>query len=352
MTEGLGPAWYELPRAWGAAPVRGRLRSTPEDFRVEEELGFEPTGDGEHLLLLIRKTGMNTADVSRWLAEVLSVRRRDVGHAGLKDRHAVTDQWFGVHLPGRDPRLPDPPPGIQVLRRLRHRRKLRPGALRGNRFVIRLRELRGAPEALPARLLTLARFGVPNWFGLQRFGRGGGNLVGAERLFAGHAVRDRQIRGLYLSAARSLLFNQALAERGRDGSWQGVVPGDVMTFSGSRSLFPADASTPDDPRLRQLDLHATGPLHGLDGIRPSGRAAELERAVLGRFPALCAGLEAFRMRADRRALRLPVRGLGWWQPDRESLELQFFLPPGSFATAVIRELAELDDGPAGGPVPA
>lgn len=318
---------------------------------MEEQLGFEPTGDGEHLLLLIRKTGINTADVSRWLAEALSVRRRDVGHAGLKDRHAVADQWFGVHVPGRDPRLPDPPQGIRVLRRLRHRRKLRPGALRGNRFIIRLRELCGAPEALPPRLLTLARFGVPNWFGLQRFGRGGSNLLGAERLFAGQTVPDRQIRGLYLSAARSLLFNQVLAARVRDGSWQGVLPGDVMTFSGSRSLFLADASTPHDARLRQLDLHATGPLHGLDGIRPSGPAAELERAVLERFPALCAGLEAFRMRADRRALRLPVRGLGWWWPAPDSLVLQFSLPPGSFATAVIRELAEVEEASAGAPEP-
>lgn len=340
MTNWLQAAWYGLPRAWGPPPVRGRMRSEPEDFRVEEQLSFEPSGAGEHLLVLVRKRGLNTADVSRWLANALSVRRRDVTHAGLKDRHAVTDQWFGIHLPGREITLPEPPDGIRVLKTVRHRRKLRTGALRGNRFVIRLRELQGSSSALARRLFTVARFGVPNWFGEQRFGREGGNLEHAERLFAGERVRDRHVRGLYLSAARSLLFNQVLAARVTEDSWQSALPGDLMTFSGSRSVFVADAGTSADPRLARMDLHPTGPLHGIDGLEPGGVAAELEQTVLARYAQLAEGLEVFRMRADRRALRLPVSALAWHWPASDSVELAFSLPPGSYATAVVRELAE------------
>lgn len=339
MTDWLRLAWQDLPHAWGAPPVRGRMRSCPEDFRVEEQLNFVPSGDGEHLLLLVRKCGLNTADVSRWLSDALSVRRRDVTHAGLKDRHAVTDQWFGVHLPGREVKLPEPPENVRLLGSVRHRRKLRVGALKGNRFVIRIRALQGERRKLAQRLQTVARFGVPNWFGDQRFGRGAGNLEGAERLFRGETVRDRQVRGLYLSAARSLLFNRVLAARVDDGSWRRALVGDLITFSGSRSLFPADADTRADRRLERLDMHATGPLHGIDGLQPSGRVIELERRIFQEFPTLSAGLEAFRMRADRRALRLRVENLAWWWPEPESVELSFSLPPGSFATAVIREIA-------------
>lgn len=340
MTDWLHAAWFDLPRAWGPPPVRARMRAQPDDFRVEEQLGFAPGGEGEHLLLYVRKRGLNTADVGRWLAEALGVRRREVTHAGLKDRHAVTDQWFGIHLPGREVSLPRPPDGIRVLRAVRHRRKLRTGALQGNRFVIRLRELDGARPELARRLMQVSRFGVPNWFGEQRFGHGGGNLSAAERLFGGEAVRDRHLRGLYLSAARSLLFNQVLAARVRDGSWQQALPGDLMTFSGSRSLFQADTQTGSDPRLARLDLHATGPLHGIDGLQPTGSVVELEQEVLAHYPLFAQGLESFRMRADRRALRLPVVDLAWHWPAEDAVELSFTLPPGAFATAVIRELAD------------
>ncbi len=340
VAEWLEQAWTGLPFAWGGPVASGRLRVQADDFRVEEDLGFEPSGEGEHLLLRIRKRGLNTAQVSTWLADALAVRRRDVTHAGLKDRHAVTDQWFGVHLPGREVTLPQPPEGIRVLRMARHRRKLRTGTLRGNRFVIRVRELDGDTTALHARLLRLSRSGVPNWFGEQRFGRGGGNLEAALSLFRGEPVRDRQVRGLYLSAARSLLFNRVLAARVEAGTWNRALVGDLMTFSGSRSLFRAEPATAVDRRLAAVDLHATGPLHGIDGMAPEGEVFRLERRVLAAYATFAEGLEHWRMRAERRALRVAVADLGWWMPARDTLELAFRLPPGSFATAVLRELVQ------------
>lgn len=338
MTPDPAAAWSLLPRAWGAPVGRARIRDCPEDFRVIEELGFAPTGEGEHLYLRIRKMGWNTADVAAWLARALGVRRRDVGRAGLKDRHALTEQWFAVHLPGRDVRLPDLPEGVEIVRAVRHRRKLRIGALRGNRFIIRLRGFDGDAVALNRRLLAISRGGVPNWFGEQRFGRQGGNLAAADRLFHGERVTDRHLRGLYLSAARGFLFNRVLAERVRAGNWNRVLQGDLMTFTGSRSLFPADDTTPFDRRLDELDLHPSGPLHGVDGVTPTEETLRLERDVLSQHADFARGLEDYRLRAERRALRVAVENLAWHRLDDDDWELAFSLTAGSYATAVLREL--------------
>jgi len=340
MRADLDAAWHDLPHVLGPPGLTGRLRRQPEDFRVRELLSFSPSGDGEHLLLEIRKRDWNTADVASWLARGLGVKRRAVTFAGRKDRHAVTEQWFGAHLPGRWPDLPELPPGLDLLRTVRHGRKLRLGALRGNRFRIRLTALQGGREELHQRLWRIARSGVPNYFGAQRFGIDAGNLAGAERLFQGQRVSDRPLRGLYLSAARAFLFNQVLAERVRRNCWDQVLPGDLMTFSGSRSIFPSDMRTARDPRLEALDLHPTGPLPGTPGMQPESDALQLEQEVLERHSTLLHGLVDYRLRAERRALRLPVTDFGWTEND-DSLTLNFSLPPGAFATAVIREIIDI-----------
>ncbi|MCK8516402.1 tRNA pseudouridine(13) synthase TruD [Methylonatrum kenyense] len=340
MAADLATAWHGLPHAFGKPGLCGKLRQRPEDFQVSEQLSFTPSGDGEHLLLQIRKSGWNTGDVASWLSRALGVKRRSVTFAGRKDRHAVTEQWFGVHLPGRWPDLPELPPGLELLQSTRHGRKLRLGALRANRFRIRLTELQGPREVLHRRLVRIARRGVPNYFGAQRFGIDGGNLAGAERLFRGQRVSDRPLRGLYLSAARALLFNQVLAQRVRRNCWDQALPGDLMTFSGSRSIFPADDTTACDPRIMALDLHPTGPLPGIPGMQPEAAARELEERVLqGHAPMLQVLLD-YRLRAERRALRLPVAELGWFEEDG-ALALSFSLPPGAFATAVIREIIDI-----------
>ena len=339
----LESAWTHLPGACGPPPVSALLRSEPDDFRVRELLNFDPGGEGEHLLLRLRKVGWNTGDVARWLADALGVKRRLVTFAGRKDLHAVTEQWFGVHCPGQYPELPELPDGLTLLEATRHHRKLRLGALVGNAFRIRLRDLQGPTALLHRRLHAVARHGVPNYFGDQRFGIDGGNLRGASRLFQGQRMRDRTLRGLYLSAARSFLFNRVLATRVANGTWNRVLPGDLMTFSGSRSVFPADAETPDDKRVAALDLHPTGPMPGIDGLQPFATAHDLEQEVMETWPTLSAGLRDYRVHAERRALRLPVTALGWHR-DADDLVLSFRLPPGAFATAVLREIADIRKG--------
>ncbi len=182
-----------------------RIRSCPEDFRVDEELGFSPDGEGEHSLLHIRKRNRNTDQIARQLARHAGVRARDVSYCGLKDRVAVTSQWFSVWLPGKaDPDWSTmEEEGLQILEQSRHRRKLQRGALQCNRFEIVLREIQGAQEDVEKRLSLIKAQGVPNYFGEQRFGRDGGNLLAAQTMFEGKRIKDRFLRGLYLSSARS-----------------------------------------------------------------------------------------------------------------------------------------------------
>ena len=238
--------WDRLPSAYGEPPGRGLLRARPQDFRVFEELAFEPDGAGEHVLLLVRKVCANTRHVVRQLARLARVAPVDVGYAGLKDRRAIAEQWFSVRLPGGREE-PDwdalVRPEWRVLRASRHSRKLRHGALQSNRFSIRVRELAGAAGALEQRLGRIAEGGVPNYFGPQRFGRGDSNLARAWKwLVCGEAPRPaREARGFALSAARSLLFNAVTARRVAAANWDAVVAGDVAGLDGSGSVFAVTA---------------------------------------------------------------------------------------------------------------
>jgi tRNA pseudouridine13 synthase len=338
------PDW---PRAWGDPPIAAVMRAAPEDFIVDEVLGFAPDGEGEHALLQIRKRGANTEFVARALARHAGVRQGDVSYAGLKDRHAVTTQWFSVHLPGQ----PDPDwsalesDELRIITSARHSRKLRRGALRANRFRITLRDVAGDDDALAARLDLIAREGVPNGFGPQRFGRHGDNLARAAEMFAGGRIRDRSLRGLYLSAARSFLFNEVLARRISERTWNVALPGDVMMLDGSHSHFHIDAvDTEIQRRVAAFDIHPTGPLWGRGTSPVSGASLALERSVIARHEEWCRGLEMAGLNHERRSLRLPVKAMSWLQPEAGTLQVGFELPAGAYATAVMREIVAGDVG--------
>lgn len=344
----------ELPRAFGPPPARARIRASDEDFRVEELDAFAASGEGEHLLLTVEKRGMNTAFAARALAAWAGVDESAVGYAGLKDRHAVTRQRFSLHLPGREA-----PPldalrveGLRVTGAERHARKLPRGALAGNRFALVLRELHGERAAVEARLAEVAARGVPNYFGEQRFGRGGGNVAQALAMFghrpAGEAAARpgrrlrREERTMLLSAARSELFNRALARRVEAGAWDRPLDGEVWMLDGSRSVFgPEPWSEALAARLAAFDIHPTAPLWGRGELRSAGEARALEDAVLAAddAPALRAGLERAGLKQERRATRLRVQDLAWDWPAGDVLALRFSLPPGAYATAVLREIA-------------
>ena len=332
----------DLPTAFGLPPAHGVLRATPEDFRVQEVLGFEPDGAGPHLLLTVEKRGANTGWVAAQLAHAAGVAVREVGWSGHKDRVAVTQQAFTVPWPEHaslQPGLAIEGPGFRVVAAARHGRKLRPGSHRANRFELRVTRLAGERRAVEERLGLIAGRGVPNYFGPQRFGRSGSNLSRAHDWAAsGAAPRDRTARSFALSAARSALFNAVLAERVARGSWDRLLPGEAAMLDGRRSFFRApeiDATLVE--RCMAMDVHPSGCLWGRGESPASGAALEVEAAVLSREPGLSALLVSQGLDQERRSLRLPVRALRW-SFDDDALSLAFDLPRGSFATAVLHEL--------------
>jgi len=338
-----------LAYAWGGPPLRGVLKSTPEDFIVEETLFFSADGLGEHDLLHIEKGGANTEWVARGLARFAKVPQVAVGFAGLKDRHAVTRQHFTVQLPGRQVDWSTLSlAGVTVLSVARHSRKLKRGALSGNGFELCLREIEGDQERAQALLLQLQKHGAPNYFGEQRFGQRGGNLDLARRLFAGEHL-ERSDRAFALSAARSAIFNTVLDKRVREQTWNQIISGDLCNLSGRRAWFgPVEVDATLEQRCGSGEIHPTGPLWGATPAPTSAVCLELEQHCADAHPELAPGLVAAGVEAERRPLRAIPQHLEWdWQGDgskeapKLALRLRFALPPGAYATALIRELIDV-----------
>lgn len=336
------PDW---PRAWGEPPVTATLRASPADFLVEEQLGLEPSGSGEHVWLWIEKENLNTADAAQRLARFAGLRERDISYAGLKDKVAVTRQWFSLHLLNRAPDWTAwSDPALRILRIERHDRKLRRGAHRGNRFDIVLRAVRGDGAALRERLDRLGVQGVPNYFGEQRFGRDGRNLELARRWIAqGRPRLQRQQLSLNLSTLRSFLFNEVLAARVAADNWCRPLRGEVFALRGSGSVFRAEVDAALCARLDEGDVQLSGPLPGRAvEPQPVFDVAELESSLLAPHADLVDALVASGVDAARRSLRVIPDDWQYVQETDDAWRLRFYLPKGCFATGVVRELARTE----------
>ncbi len=342
----------DWPTSGGGRLAQAQLKSCPEDFRVDEQLDGFPdrseaqavTGAGEHLCLRLEKTGDNTDYVARELATLSGCRSFDVGFCGLKDRHAVTRQWFSIYRPGLEQ---DDPAFIRAVSErwsvhavCRHPRKLRRGEHQRNHFLITLREVRGDRPELEAALVRLQQQGAPNYFGPQRFGHHGANLDRAvamdpSAMDSRHRQRGRGRKGkhragrdasknvLYFSAARSWLFNEVLASRVEDGSWLTPMAG--------------------DPGLTLDEPVPTGPLWGDGGTGAEPPLGDVEREVVDQWPEVLALFATTRMKPERRPLVVQPRALTWdWHGDG-SLQLGFSLAPGQYATTVLSDIFELED---------
>lgn len=322
------------------------IRLQPEHFRVDELLPFEASGEGGHAMLQIEKTDSNTDWVARQLAQFAGVDDVAIGYAGQKDRHAVTTQWFSINLEGHDE--PDWSTFVaddcRILTICRHNKKLKRGALLGNQFNLILTGLQGTQQAWQQSLETIQAQGVPNYFGEQRFGHHGANLDKAQRWFeSGIKPRKRQQRSMILSAARSWLFNLVLSERVKQGNWQQWLAGDAMQLDGSHSVFVPEAEDKAiSHRLAAFDIHPTGPLWGRGSTQNQADSQFFEQAVLADWQSWRQGLEQAGLKQERRALRVLPNAMRW-QFDADTLALSFSLPAGSYATAVLRELADIGD---------
>lgn len=308
-----------MPHLFPDSFGRAVYRSQPEDFQVDEILGFEPSAEGEHVFLHIRKRDQNTQWVAGLLAQLAGIKRNDVSFCGLKDRFAVTTQWFSLYMPGRDIALEQlQHSDFTVLSMTRHTKKLRRGMHAGNRFCLILREFAALDDhfsEIDARLSAIAASGVPNYFGEQRFGHDGGNLVKAQSLIERDQLKgNRHGTGMFLSAARSWLFNLVLAERLHGQTWSIALPG---------------------------EREPSGPLWGRGRSAASGDLQQLEQTVLADWQSWCYALEHAGLKQERRALILQPQAMAWQRLDRDQLQLTFELSGGCFATVILREIAEL-----------
>ncbi len=339
----------QFAHAYPLPGISARFKQAPEDFIVVEELPFELTGQGEHAWLQVRKRNNNTDWVATRLAEYAGVKKHAVGYAGLKDRFAVTTQWFSVYLPGRDDVDWDGfhLDGVELLETTRHQRKLQRGALKHNRFTIRLCDIEfesnGNIEQVIERCELIRQQGIPNYFGEQRFGHDLTNLVDAEQMFLQSRKRiPRHKRSLYLSAARSWLFNTILSERINAGSWNHRIKGDVFMLDGRSACFKDDDSIDLDQRIDNGEIHPSAVLWGDGENMAQADCAAIESEVVDRYPVFKQGLRDARVEQQRRAMRLLVKGLECRHQASE-LVLTFSLQAGSYATMVLREIVKLKE---------
>jgi tRNA pseudouridine13 synthase len=326
------------------AGTGGALRTTDDDFVVDEVPAYAPAGHGDHVMVRIEKRGIATPDAVNALARALGVSPRDVGVAGMKDRHAVARQWLSVPPPVTpEAALAVAIDQIAILEAARHPHKLRTGHAAANRFVLRVR---GAVPDAAARaraiLDALGKDGAPNWYGEQRFGRDGDNAARGRELVTGERKlgRDRRLDRLMVSALQSQLFNDWLRARIAAGEYRRVLAGDILHKTTGGQFVCNDPAT-DQARLDAGELVITGPMFG-DRMRrpPDGTpAAAREDAVLA-----AAGLarDAF---ASVRAIAEGTRRDAWISVTEirvdelaDALEVAFTLPGGAYATAVMREV--------------
>lgn len=347
--------------AFGVPAIKGVLKATPEDFIVTELMDVEPTGEGEHTWLDISKVRRNTDAVAKALARFAGVAYRDVAYSGLKDYHALTRQWFSVWRPKGDALdwSEFALDGVEVHQIVKHSRKLKRGTHRANEFCIRLSSLSileaeaeennedAIEQYLEQRLQALKLAGVPNYFGDQRFGRNVNNMPQAvAMLLNDKRVKDRNLRGLLLSSARSWLFNQCVSARIEEGSWQRLYASEPANLNGSNSVFISDGSVDEQERLHQLDIHPTAPMWGDNIDKVMAECPQLfdfEKNILAKYQPLLNALERARLDYQRRPIRsVPERFS--WQFERDEtgqlhgLVIRFELQSGQFATSLIREL--------------
>ena len=319
------------------------LKAECADFVVKEQLGYDMSGDGEFVAVKVRKTDCNTLFVGEQLAKFAGISARNMSYAGLKDRKAVTEQWFSLQMPGQ----PTPDfsqfslEGVEILDVTRHQRKIRIGSLQGNHFEILLRNVEETNE-LKVRLDFLAKNGFPNYFTEQRFGRDGNNLTQALRWANGEIkVKDRNKRSFYLSAARSEIFNLIVSKRLELNLAQQILVGDVLQLNGSHSWFVVDESedlAQLQQRLAQQDVLLTAPLIGEE----EKSAVDFEHEIFAQHQALFALMRQERMKAARRPILMHPQYFQW-QFEPNGLRLQFALPAGGYATALIRELVNVEN---------
>jgi len=328
--------------------VGGRIRQEPEDFVVDEIPAYEPCGEGEHVFVRLRKRGLTTDDAMRAISRQVGCSPRNIGCAGRKDKRAVTSQWLSFPSES-EARLKELDlPGVEVLEVSRHTNKLRTGHLHGNRFTILIRGVEdGAVERAEAVVEHVARQGMPNAFGPQRFGRRGDNVEVALEWIRGKAARPprgKREGRLLVSSLQAGLFNQVVEARLELGGLSKVLSGDVVKRHDSGGMFVAEDLAEVNERSASGLVSATGPMFGTKMWWPEGEALELEKSILAASELDVDDLARFKAygKGTRRLLRI-FPGALTVEPVDEGLKLSFELESGAFATTLLAAVMGVDE---------
>lgn len=330
---------FPFQHAYSAPSASALLKTIPEDFIVTETIAYSLSGEGEHVWCWVEKINQNSEWVAKQIAKFCGVTNSQMGVAGKKDKQAVTYQWMSCHLPGL--KTPDFSKlniqGVQVLKTIRHHKKLQTGGLSGNRFELNLTEVKGDKRRIELSLNQVKQQGFANYFGEQRFGIEAENLPKASAFFKGKIRPKRHQKTMYISAARSWLFNEILSQRIAEGSWNKYQAGDAFQLAGSQKWFVDDGDVKLIARLDELDIHPTGALFGKGNLAAKLSVAKLENTIFAQHPIWTEGLAKLGLKQERRALRVVPHDMDWhWKND--DLQLKFSLPAGSYATMLVREI--------------
>lgn len=330
-------------------------KTHPEDFIVTEVLPIANnlTGNGEHLWLFIQKCNINTTHLLELLAKATHIPIHDIGYSGLKDRHAITYQWVSLRLPkisNIDTITSTINQSLQnheyinITKFMWHNKKLNRGTHKSNQFCIILRNVIGNKLNIENSLKIIKKDGVPNLFGEQRFGNNGNNLEQA-KTFLQKQISSKnpkrkysQKESLFISSVRSFLFNEILKKRIENNTWNKAIIGDVFNLDGTHSLFKSDIDANINHRIATGDIHATAPLFGISKkISASEMALSLEQEVFNqsKHQIFINGLLKLGISSERRALRVLLKDFYWQWQNEDTLQLNFILPTGSFATSVL-----------------
>jgi len=335
---------------YGVAEIKGVIKSTAADFKVEEVLGFEPSGEGEHLFLYIEKTGLSTHELIDQVAEDFKLKPRDIGYSGLKDKHAITRQWLSLHLAGQmqSMKLPETS-AYKILRQGWHARKLKTGSHRSNRFEVLVRSVDHFGDVPQQQVNAIREKGMANYFGQQRFGRSDDNVSRALQIFR-NARKTRKLsrtrKGIYLSALRSELFNQIVSSRIEQDLWLEPIDGDVFMLSGSQSIFQETISDEILERYRQFDLSSTASLLGEGETRLRAEALAIERQVLEKNVETTECLLRLKAKQQMRPTRIRVAALEVdYQSKDAAIRITAELPRGSYFTTLLSHFIDIVDRP-------
>jgi tRNA pseudouridine13 synthase len=338
-----------LKYPYGEPHQTGVIKSQANDFRVVENLGFEPCGEGEHLFLCIEKTNLTTQDLIEQIAREFSVKPRDIGYSGLKDKQAVTQQWLSVHLPGQMNSVEIPSSShYDLLQHGWHNRKIRSGSHRSNSFEVMVRGIVDLSNQTQHQIDDVKAFGIANYFGEQRFGARQDNVERAIHSFTNER-RARKLsrtkRSLYISALRSFLFNQILSRRIEQNHWHQPLLGDVYMLSGSHSLFSGDIDDSILDRYQQQDISSAVSLYGAGSSMLSETALALEEAVFHQYSEIVECLNAQKVKLQMRTTRVAVQSFDViHDSDTQSLKVSATLPSGCFFTTLLKHFIDTSNG--------